>query len=127
MSKKNRVMIYEHLFKEGVMVAEKNTHLAKHPELDLPNLHVLKTLNVRNKSKETHPQSYSDNKNDSVNLKCDVIIAVPEVSRLREGAVRVEALLLVPHQRGHPVPEGLPPPAPGDRALHPQATDQAWG
>ena len=51
MSKKNRVMIYEHLFKEGVMVAEKNTHLAKHPELDLPNLHVLKTLNVREANK----------------------------------------------------------------------------
>merc|ERR1711982_11708 len=36
----------------------------------------------------------------------------PEVPRLCQGTVCLEALLLVPHQRGHPVPEGLPPPAP---------------
>lgn len=47
MPKKNLVMIYEHLFKEGVMVAEKNVHLPKHPELDVPNLQVIKTLTVR--------------------------------------------------------------------------------
>ena len=43
MSKKNRVMIYEHLFKEGVMVAKKDTHAPKHPELEeVPNLQVKK-------------------------------------------------------------------------------------
>merc|ERR1712055_1194030 len=41
--KKNRVAIYEHLFKEGVMVAEKDFHAPKHPELEtIPNLHVIK-------------------------------------------------------------------------------------
>ena len=41
MPKKNRVAIYEHLFKEGVMVAEKDFHAAKHPELEtIPNLQV---------------------------------------------------------------------------------------
>ena len=46
MPKKNLVLIYEHLFKEGVMVAKKDTHLPKHPEIDVPNLQVMKTLNV---------------------------------------------------------------------------------
>ena len=46
MPKKNLVAIYEHLFKEGVMVAKKDTHAPKHPELDVPNLQVMKTLNV---------------------------------------------------------------------------------
>ncbi|CAG0913465.1 unnamed protein product [Notodromas monacha] len=44
MPNKNRVMIYELLFKEGVMVAEKNLNLPKHPHLDVPNLHVVKAL-----------------------------------------------------------------------------------
>ena len=51
MSKKNLVLIYEHLFKEGVMVAEKNFHAPKHPELDVPNLQVIKTLTVRTPQK----------------------------------------------------------------------------
>jgi small subunit ribosomal protein S10e len=46
MPKKNLVAIYEHLFKEGVMVAKKDTHLPKHPELDVPNLQVIKTMTV---------------------------------------------------------------------------------
>nr|XP_023654726.1 40S ribosomal protein S10-like [Paramormyrops kingsleyae] len=47
MPKKNRVAIYELLFKEGVMVAKKDVHLAKHPELadkNVPNLHVMKAM-----------------------------------------------------------------------------------
>merc|ERR1739841_303865 len=31
-------------FKEGCMVAKKDTHAPKHPELDVPNLHVIKAL-----------------------------------------------------------------------------------
>lgn len=46
MPKKNRILIYENLFKEGVMVAKKDTNLAKHPEVDVPNLHVMKALQV---------------------------------------------------------------------------------
>ena len=46
MPKKNLVAIYEHLFKEGVMVAKKDTHAPKHPELEsVPNLQVMKALN----------------------------------------------------------------------------------
>merc|ERR1712038_57581 len=45
MSKKNRVAIYEQLFNEGVLVALKDTHAPKHPELpDIPNLQVIKAL-----------------------------------------------------------------------------------
>nr|ALS05055.1 40S ribosomal protein S10 [Centropages tenuiremis] len=51
MPKANRVAIYELLFKEGVMVAEKNTKAPKHPELEtVPNFHVIKAL-TRLKSK----------------------------------------------------------------------------
>ena len=45
MPKKNLVSIYEHLFREGVMVAKKDTHAPKHPELEtIPNLQVIKAL-----------------------------------------------------------------------------------
>ena len=46
MPKRHRSLIYEYLFKEGVLVAMKDTHLAKHPEIDVPNLHVMKALLV---------------------------------------------------------------------------------
>ncbi|XP_005098199.1 40S ribosomal protein S10 isoform X2 [Aplysia californica] len=42
--KKNRVSIYEYLFKEGVLVAKKDPFAAKHPDIDVPNLHVMKAL-----------------------------------------------------------------------------------
>merc|ERR1739848_103802 len=46
MPKKNQRAIYEHLFKEGVMVAKKDHHAPKHPELEtVPNLQVIKALN----------------------------------------------------------------------------------
>ena len=54
MPKKNRIAIYELLFKEGVMVAKKDVHLAKHPELaekNVPNLHVMKAMQVREPSR----------------------------------------------------------------------------
>merc|ERR1712055_480370 len=44
MPKKNRVAIYENLFKEGVMVAKKDFYAPRHPELDVPNLQVIKAL-----------------------------------------------------------------------------------
>ncbi|XP_041489039.1 40S ribosomal protein S10-like [Microtus oregoni] len=46
-SRKNRIAIYELLFKEGVMVAKKDVHMPKHPELadkNVPNLHVMKAM-----------------------------------------------------------------------------------
>uniref|UniRef100_T1JL09 Plectin/eS10 N-terminal domain-containing protein n=1 Tax=Strigamia maritima TaxID=126957 RepID=T1JL09_STRMM len=45
MPKKNRVQIYEYLFKEGVLVAKKDFHAPKHSDtLNVPNLHVIKAL-----------------------------------------------------------------------------------
>ncbi len=44
MPKKDRVAIYEYLFTEGVMVAQKNTMPIQHPKLAVPNLHVIKAL-----------------------------------------------------------------------------------
>jgi len=47
MPTKNRQMIYEYLFKEGVLVAKKDFQASKHPEIEVPNLHVIKTLQVK--------------------------------------------------------------------------------
>uniref|UniRef100_A0A2K5YXM0 Small ribosomal subunit protein eS10 n=1 Tax=Mandrillus leucophaeus TaxID=9568 RepID=A0A2K5YXM0_MANLE len=47
MPKKNWIAIYELLFKEGVMVAKKDVHMPKHPELadkNVPNLRVMKAM-----------------------------------------------------------------------------------
>lgn len=45
--KKNRIAIYEYLFKEGIMVAKKDFNLAKHPEIEgVPNLEVIKAAMV---------------------------------------------------------------------------------
>lgn len=45
MPKRERMAIYEHLFKEGVMVAKKDFHAPKHPELEtIQNLHVIKAM-----------------------------------------------------------------------------------
>ena len=44
--KKNLKVVYEHLFKEGVMVAKKDFNLPKHSEIDVPNLQVIKALQV---------------------------------------------------------------------------------
>lgn len=45
--KKNRIAIYEYLFKEGVMVAKKDFNLAKHPDIEgVPNLEVIKAALV---------------------------------------------------------------------------------
>ena len=46
MPKRHRSLIYEYLFKEGVLVAMKDTHLQKHPEIEVPNLHVMKAMLV---------------------------------------------------------------------------------
>ena len=45
--KKNRKAIYEHLFKEGVLVAKKDFFAPKHSEIEtVPNLQVIKALQV---------------------------------------------------------------------------------
>jgi len=42
--KKNRREVYKFLFNEGVLYAEKDFNLPKHPELDVPNLQVIKLM-----------------------------------------------------------------------------------
>ena len=42
--KKNRLLVYKYLFQEGVLFAEKNYNLPKHPALDVPNLQVIKLM-----------------------------------------------------------------------------------
>ena len=44
MPKKNRVAIYEALFKDGVLVAKKDLCMDKHAETEVPNLHVVKAM-----------------------------------------------------------------------------------
>jgi len=43
-SKKNRRIIYENLFQEGVLVAKKDYYAPKHEDLDVPNLEVIKAM-----------------------------------------------------------------------------------
>ncbi|KAG8954291.1 hypothetical protein FRC04_000516 [Tulasnella sp. 424] len=43
-TKKNRRIIYENLFKEGVLVAKKDYNSPKHDDLDVPNLEVVKAM-----------------------------------------------------------------------------------
>ncbi|KAI0787292.1 40S ribosomal protein S10 [Fomes fomentarius] len=43
-SKPHKRVIYESLFKEGVLVAKKDYNAPKHEELDVPNLEVIKAM-----------------------------------------------------------------------------------
>ncbi|KAM3735940.1 hypothetical protein ACB098_10G125400 [Castanea mollissima] len=43
-SEKNRREISKYLFQEGVCYAKKDYNLAKHPEIDVPNLQVIKLM-----------------------------------------------------------------------------------
>ncbi|RZC77611.1 hypothetical protein C5167_001777 [Papaver somniferum] len=44
MSEKNRREISKYLFQEGVLYAKKDFNLAKHPDIDVPNLQVIKLM-----------------------------------------------------------------------------------
>lgn len=48
--KKNRIAIYEYLFKEGVLVAKKDNNAPKHLSIEgVPNLQVVEALKVCNR------------------------------------------------------------------------------
>ncbi|KAL5718682.1 hypothetical protein ACHQM5_011559 [Ranunculus cassubicifolius] len=51
MTERNRREISKYLFQEGVLYAKKDYNLAKHPDIDVPNLQVIKLMQ-RFKSKE---------------------------------------------------------------------------
>ncbi|CDW58220.1 S10 plectin domain containing protein [Trichuris trichiura] len=44
MPKKDRHAIYEYLFKEGICVAKKDFHMAKHRDIGVHNLYVIKAM-----------------------------------------------------------------------------------
>ncbi|XP_074282227.1 small ribosomal subunit protein eS10z-like [Silene latifolia] len=44
MTEKNRMEISKYLFQEGVCYAKKDYNLAKHPDIDVPNLQVIKLM-----------------------------------------------------------------------------------
>lgn len=48
MPKADRKKIYENLFEEGVLIAEKNFTQALHPDIKVRNLYVVKSLKVSN-------------------------------------------------------------------------------
>ncbi|XP_047065921.1 40S ribosomal protein S10-1 [Lolium rigidum] len=57
-SKKNRNEICKYLFQEGVLYAKKDYNLAKHPQIDVPNLQVIKLMQSF-KSKEYVRETFS--------------------------------------------------------------------
>ena len=56
--KKNRVEVYKYLFKEGVLYAKKDFNAPKHPEIDVPNLQVIKLMQSF-KSKEYVKENFA--------------------------------------------------------------------
>ena len=42
--KKDRVAVYQHLFKDGVLTAKKAFHAPKHHQLDVKNIYVIKMM-----------------------------------------------------------------------------------
>ncbi|KAJ1657250.1 hypothetical protein IWQ61_002693 [Dispira simplex] len=48
MPKKNRKLIYEALFRDGVLVAKKDYNASKHQDIPVPNLQVIKALQSLN-------------------------------------------------------------------------------
>eukprot|EP00244_Chara_vulgaris_P009142 TRINITY_DN37_c0_g1_i5.p1 TRINITY_DN37_c0_g1~~TRINITY_DN37_c0_g1_i5.p1 ORF type:complete len:188 (-),score=40.98 TRINITY_DN37_c0_g1_i5:267-830(-) len=56
--KKNRTEVYKYLFKEGVLYAKKDFNAPKHPEIDVPNLQVIKLMQSF-KSKEYVKESFA--------------------------------------------------------------------
>lgn len=84
MPKKNRTLIYEYLMKEGVVVAEKDFGLDKHPVIAVPNIHVIKalqSLKSRNLVKEQfawrHYYWYLNN--EGVNFLREYLNLPPEI------------------------------------------------
>lgn len=56
--KKNRVEVYKYLFREGVLYAKKDYNAPKHPEIEVPNLQVIKLMQSF-KSREYVTEQYA--------------------------------------------------------------------
>nr|XP_034788374.2 40S ribosomal protein S10-like [Pan paniscus] len=107
MPKKNRIAIYELLFKEGVMVAKKDVHMPKHPELadkNVPNLHVMKAMQslksqgyVKEQFAWRHFYWYLTNEgiqylHDYLHLPPEIVPAILRPSRPETGRPRPKVL-----------------------------------
>jgi len=56
--KKNRLAVYSYLFKEGVVVTKKDHSMTKHPQIEVPNLHVCKLM-ISLKSREVVKEQFN--------------------------------------------------------------------
>merc|ERR1712114_30733 len=121
--KKNRVAIYEYLFKEGVLVAKKDPFAAKHSEIEVPNLHVIKALTslkskgfVREQFAWRHYYWYLTN--EGIQYLRDYLHLPSEIvpSTLKRALPRVDAR---PARTAAPRPGGDKPE--GDRAAYRKA------
>jgi small subunit ribosomal protein S10e len=56
--KKNRLAIYSSLFKDGVIVVKKDHTMTKHPQIEVPNLHVCKLM-LSLKSREVVKEQFN--------------------------------------------------------------------
>ncbi|KAL4675457.1 hypothetical protein H8959_009602 [Pygathrix nigripes] len=120
MPKKNRIAIYELLFKEGVMVAKKDVHMPKHPELadkNVPNLHVMKamqSLKSRGYVKEQFAwrHFYWYLTNEGIQYLRDYLHLPPEIVPATLRRSRPET--------GRPRPKDLPPQPLRDRQARPR-------
>uniref|UniRef100_A0A2K6DPH1 Small ribosomal subunit protein eS10 n=1 Tax=Macaca nemestrina TaxID=9545 RepID=A0A2K6DPH1_MACNE len=101
MPKKNQIAIYELLFKEGVMVAKKDVHMSKHPELadkNVPNLHVMKSQGyVKEQFAWRHFYWYLTNEgiqylHDYLHLPPEIVAAILRRSRPETGRPRPKGL-----------------------------------
>ncbi|TKC49588.1 hypothetical protein EI555_016520 [Monodon monoceros] len=133
MPKKNRIAIYELLFKEGVMVAKKDVHMPKHPELadkNVPNLHVMKamqSLKSRGYVKEQfawrHFYWYLTNEGiqylrDYLHLPPEIVPATLRRSRPETGRPRPKGIVWKESDL-QDSQEGKPTETPTDEALCP--------
>ncbi|XP_068673306.1 small ribosomal subunit protein eS10-like isoform X2 [Montipora capricornis] len=121
--KKNRVLIYEHLFKDGVAVARKDFKAQKHPEIEgVPNLQVIKamqSLKTRGYVQEQFSwhHFYWYLTNDGITYLRDFLHLPPEIvpATLRRQA-RTETAR--PRPKGPDQPRGPPTGEPSDREAY---------
>jgi len=124
MPKKDRKAIYQLLFQDGVLVAKKDTHLPKHPQLaEVQNLHVIKALQglksrgyVKEQFCWKHYYWYLTN--EGIEFLRDYLHLPPEIvpATLKRAAAQRPGELARPLAgvAGKPAAEG----GPGDRAAY---------
>jgi len=121
--KKNRVIIYENLFKEGVAVAKKDFNAPKHQEIEgVPNLQVIKAMqSLKSRGYVTEQFSWQHYywylTNDGIAYLRDYLHLPPEIvpATLRRQA-RAETAR--PRPKGPEQPRGPPSGDSADREAY---------